>query len=294
MRHNEQEFGRSYREQGHHAGDRYSQTDNLSNYKPRYENRGNYYGMHDQQHEYRDVRSQGPNYGGSASGPGAGYGASSWRGGQDQDNRHTQGQMHQNQWERSSQSGDRDNYNYGSGSRSQSDHYRYGDPNPYMDYQRQGGYERTRGTGWRHESDVDHANPRYSRQDNSYRQTGFGRRFDHYGSDEHYNYAHGHRDGRRSIDNPENLDDRYYDRGEHSRSSSDNDYGNLYGTNYDHRNRQGRDEHYESHRMGRQSESGHDDINSPSRSPRGYGRSSGPDYSADSPITDYGPGVGAY
>ncbi|MCP2043856.1 hypothetical protein [Pontibacter sp. HSC-36F09] len=293
MRHNERNYDSDNRNRGHRSGD----SDNLSNYQSRYENRGNYYGMPDQGQTYRNVSSQGRNYGGSSSGPGGGYGASSWRSNRDQDNRHTQGQMHQNEWDSGSSysNRERDNYNYGSGSRSsQGDHYHYGDPNPYMNYKRQGGYERDRDTDWRRESDVDHANRRYERQENSYRQTGHGRRFDQYGTDERYNYAHGRQDGRRTIDNPENLDDSYYDRGEHSRSSSDNDYGQQYGSNYEHRNsnREGRNDHHEANRMARHSRSGQDD--SPSRSPRGYGYPSGPDYSANSPITNYGPGVRGY
>lgn len=268
MRHNERNHDSDHRNRDHRSGE----SHNLSNYQSRYENRGNYYGMPDQGSEYRNISSQGRNYGGSSSGPGGGYGASSWRSNRDQNDRHTQGQMHQNEW--------------GSG-RSQSDQYRYGDPNPYMNNQRQGGYERDRDTDWRREGDVDHTNRRYERQENSYRQTGFGRRFDQYGKDERYNFAHGEQDGRRSIEDPENLDDRYYDRGEHSRSSSDNDYR----SNYDHRNqnRRGRDDNYESRHF---RERGHDD--SPSRSPRGYGHPSGPDYSANSPITNYGPGVRGY
>ncbi|GGG20582.1 hypothetical protein [Pontibacter amylolyticus] len=280
MRHNERNYDSDYRNRDYRSGD----SDNLSNYQTRYENRGNYYGRPDQGHEERSVSSQGRYYGGSSSGSGGSYGDSS----RSQADRHTQGQMHQNEWGGGSSYSNRERGSYGSGrGSSQSDHYRYGDPNPYMNYQRQGGYERDRDTDWRRESDVDHANRRYERQENSYRQTGHGRRFDQYGTDERYNYAHGRQDGRRSIDNPENLDDRYYDRGEHSRSSSDNDYG----SNYDHRNqnRRGRDDNYES---GRLRDSGRD--SSPSRSPRGYGYPSGPDYSANSPITNYGPGVRGY
>lgn len=283
MRHNERNY--DSRDRDYRSGD----NENLSNYQSRYQSRGNYYGMPDQDSEYRGVSSQGRNYGGSSSGPGGGYGASSWRSSRDQDDRHSQG-MQRNERGSSYGNRERDNYNYGS-SRSQSDHYRYGDPNPYMNYQRQGGYERDRDTDWRRESDVDHANRRYARQENSYRQTGHGRRFDQYGQDERYNYAHGPQDGRRSIEDSENLDDRYYDRGEHSRSSSDNDYGRHYGSNYEHRNsnRGMRDEHHESTRMARNSSSGHDE--SPSRSPRGYGYPSGPDYSANSPISGYGQNV---
>jgi hypothetical protein len=313
MRHNEQNYGSSYQDERHNKRNSHDEDHGLSNYLTRYQSRGNYYGMPDEHSEYRDVRSQGRNYGDSSWGPGGGYGASSWRGNYDQSDRHTQGQMHQNEWggsnQDSSRSGDRDNYNYGSGSRSQSEHYRYGDPNPYMDYQRQGGYESTRGTGWRSESDVDHSNRRYSRQDNSYRQTGHGRRFDQYGQDENYNFSHGTSDGRRSIDNPESLDDRYYDRGDHSRSSADNDYGVSYGTNYDHRNRnrEGRDDNYATasyssnrayladHGQDRDEDMyDHTDDNYPSRSPKGYGQRSGPDYSASSPITNYGPSVRGY
>ncbi|WP_299701950.1 hypothetical protein [uncultured Pontibacter sp.] len=261
MRNDEQNFDRDYRNRSQRSGHR----DNLSNYQSRYEDKGNYYGMPDQGHEYRNVSSR------------------------NQDERRTQGRMHQNEW------GGNADYNRGSQSSSQDDHYRYGDPNPYMNYQRQGGYERERGTGWRSEG-VDHGNRRYERQENSYRQTGHGRRFDQYGRDEEYNYAHGRQDGRRSVDDPESLDDRYYDRGEHSRSSSENDYGRQYGSNYDHRNRdrQGRNDNYESRSYRDKSEFDRRSDESPSRSPRGYGYRSGPDYSASSPITNYGPGVRGY
>jgi hypothetical protein len=285
MRHDEQNFDRDHRNRSQRSG----QSHNLSNYQSRYEGGGNYYGMPHQEHEYRNVSGQG-NTRGNRPGQSGGYGGSSRRGSQDQDDRRTQGRMHQNEW------GGNADYNRGSQGqgRSQDDHYRYGDPNPYMNYQRQGGYERERGTGWRSEG-VDHANRRYERQENSYRHTGHGRRFDQYGQDEEYNYAHGRQDGRRSIEDSESLDDRYYDRGEHSRSSSENDYGRQYGANYEHRNinRDSRDDHHESNRMARRTGSSLDD-DSPSRSPRGYGQRSGPDYSANSPITNYGPGVRGY
>jgi hypothetical protein len=264
MRNDEQNFDRDHRNRSQRSGQRHNLSDHLS----RYEDRGNYYGMPHQEHDYRHVS------------------------GRNQDDRRTQGRMHQNEW------GGNADYNRGSQGqdRSQSDQYRYGDPNPYMNNQRQGGYERERGTGWRRESDEDHSNRRYERQENSYRHTGHGRRFDQYGRDEEYNFAHGRQDGRRSIEDSESLDDRYYDRGEHSRSSSDNDYGRQYGANYEHRNRnsESRDDHHESNRMARRSNSGHDNDDSPNRSPRGYGQRSGPDYSANSPITNYGPGVRGY
>ncbi|MHC2990618.1 hypothetical protein OB13_03120 [Pontibacter sp. HJ8] len=305
MRHNEQNYDRDYQGNRHDSRNRQDDDYGLSNYLTRYESKGNYYGMSGQDSPYSDVRSQGRNYGNATWGPTAGSGASSRRGNYDQNDRHTQGQMHQNEWGPSGQYGsDRNKSSYGSGS----DHYHYGDPNPYMDNQRNDGYERTRGTSWR-ENEVDHGNRRYSRQENSYQSSGQGRRFDQYGQDERYNYAHGRQDGRRSIENSESLDDRYIDRGEHSRGSSDNDYGNQYGTNYDHRNRnrQGRDDNYatgsySSNRaylaeQGQGRDQGmfdHTSDDYPSRSPKGYGQRSGPDYSASSPITNYGPGVRGY
>jgi hypothetical protein len=262
MRHNEQNYDRDYRNQEHRSGDRH----NLSNYLSRYEDSA---GRQDRSHNYERER-------------------------------HTQGQMHQNEWGGSSRDSDRNRYSQHQSGSSQQGQYRYGDPNPYMDYQRQGGYERTRGTGWRSE-DVDHANRRYDRQENSYRHTGHGRHIDQFGTDEHYNYSRNRQDGRRSLEDSESLDDRYVDRGEHRSSSSRSDYGQQYGSNYDHRNRdrQGRDDNYESGRYreqgsGRSREGGQFDHTSddyPSRSPKGYGHKSGPDYSASSPITNYGPGV---
>lgn len=277
MRHGDQHNDRDYRHK------RAGQQHNLSDYLSRYEDRGNYYGIPDRDREYRNVRSQGSTTG-SSQGPSVGSRGSSRSGDYSQGDRHTQGRMHQNEW------GSNADYNRGrqSQGRSQDDHYRYGDPSPYMHSQRQRNYGNS--DDWRSEG-VDHANRRYDRQENSYRQTGHGRRFDQYGRDEKYNYAHGPQDGRRSIENSESLDDRYIDRGEHSRSSSDNDYGRHYGSQFDHRNRsrQGRDDDYESRRY-------HDrnQDQSPSRSPRGYGHPSGPDYSASSPITNYGPGVRGY
>lgn len=292
MRHNEQNYDSDYQSQRHGSQGRNEDSD-LSNFQSRYAQRGNYYGMPDQGHEYHNVRNQGNTYD-NASGSGGDYGASSRRGSYDQNDRHIQGQMHQNEWGSSGQ---------GSGRSSQQDHYHYGDPNPYMNNQRNRSNEGSFGTDWRNE-DVDHANRRYSRQENSYRHTGHGRRFDQYGQDEHYNYSHGQQDGRRSIQDSESLDDRYIDRGDHSRPSSANDYGQQYGSNYDHRNRnsQGRNDNYETRSFQDRSSGrsqGSDDFDHtsgdyPSRSPKGYGQRSGPDYSASSPITNYGPGVRGY
>lgn len=231
-----------------------SQRHSDRNNSERYSDSGNYYGRHDMGNESREQRNRDYSR-----------------------DRQEQGRMHQSDWGGSDYGSRRD--------RSQGDHYHYGDPNPYMHNQRNRSYDNS--DNWRSE-DVDHANRRYDRQENSYRQTGFGRRFDEYGRDEKRNFSHDQTSGRRSIEHSENLDDRYYDRGEHSRSSSDNDYGRNYGSQYDHRNRnrQGRDDDYESRRY-----QDRDRDQSPSRSPRGYGLPSGPDYSANSPISNYGPSV---
>lgn len=276
MRHNERNYDSDYQNQGRSTGNR----ENSSDYLSRYEDSGNYYGRHDMTNESRQDRNR--DY---------------------QHERGMQGRMHQNEWGGSGWHRDHDRENYTTRNRSEQDHWRYGDPNPQIDYQGQGGYERSRGTGWRNE-DSDYGNPRYARQDNSYQSTGHGRRIDQYGRDEHYNYAHGRQEGKRSIENTENLDDRYYDRGEHPQDSTRYDYGRRYGANYDHRNRdrQGRDDDYESgrfrsrisHQNRDSSDFDHTSDDYPSRSPKGYGYRSGPDYSASSPITNYGPGVRGY
>ncbi|MBD1397124.1 hypothetical protein H9Q13_08095 [Pontibacter sp. JH31] len=258
MRYNERDHESDHRNQGRNAGNR----NNLSDYLSRYEDSGSYRGRHDMTNESRQDRNR--DY---------------------QHERHMQGSMHQNEWGGSGWHRDHDRPNYDTRNQSEEDHWRYGDPNPQSDYKQQGGYTRSRGTGW-HNEGSDYGKPRYARQDNSYQSTGHGRRIDQYGRDEHYNFAHGRQDGRRSLENPENLDDRYYDRREQS-DSSRNDYGRQYGANYDHRSRsshQGNDSHDFDHTS--------DDY--PSRSPKGYGYRSGPDYSASSPITNYGPGVRGY
>jgi len=173
------------------------QEDSFENYRDRYSSRGNYYGMNDEQAGYRNVRSTGnTNYG---AGPVAGYNASSYR-----------------------------------GTQQDQDHYRYGDPNPYMNQDRNGGYEKTRGTGWRSESDAGshrgnysgksfgkEEQDRYAGQDNSYRYSGQGRRYSDFGRDE----------GKRTYDADQNkgynigTDDSYYDRSDFNHSSADNNYG---------------------------------------------------------------------
>ncbi|MDX5422119.1 MAG: hypothetical protein LPK07_06910 [Hymenobacteraceae bacterium] len=260
----------------------------LSNYRNRYTDRGNYYGMNDQGAEYRNVRSTGDtNYGG---GPVGGYGASSYRGTDyDQDN------------------------------------YRYGDQNPYMDNDRNGGYKRTRGTGWRSESDYgdrenrgsysgygygDSDNDRYGRQDNSYRYSGQGRRYSDFGSDE----------GRRTYDSSQNrgynigTDDSYYDRSDYNYSSADNNLGGArFSDESDRGYNQGayRDDYrYEGRIQSTDRDSDSDDnyatglyASNRARVSDKYSErenrysdqdryhQSGPDYSQQSPIRDYGRGA---
>lgn len=172
----------------------------FENYRDRYSSGGNYYGMRDQNAEYRNVRSTGSNtYGG---GPVGAYDASSYRGTEDNDNQ---------------------------------DQYRYGDPNPYMGNYRNGGYERTRGTGWRDNndrySDYRHTNVNdrgerdqgreggYSRGDNSYQYSGGGRRYGDFGRDEGRTYNRDRNSGYNI-----GTDDSYYDRSDFKYDREDNNY----------------------------------------------------------------------
>lgn len=254
---------------------------NLSNYLSRYQERGNYYGMPDNDYEYRNVRaSRGADYGNNTSGPVGGYGEHSYYNGNDRNHYRSSHPYSRSKGGHNPQS---DNYNSGSsrGGSNQSNQYRYGDPNPHMDYNRNEGYERTRGTGWRSESDDSRRGASdYSRQDNSYQAGGSGRRYSDYGRDEHYNYGHG-----------EQLTDIHTDRGAHKERRSDNDYGNQQYRRSD------RDDNYATgvyssnrayladHGQGRDEDMfDYTDENYPNRSPRGYGRRSGPDWSARSAI----------
>lgn len=268
---------------------RNNNDEQFENYRDRYSSGsgGNYYGMRDEDAEYRNVRSTGSNTYGA--GPVGGYGASSWRGAQDSDQ----------------------------------DQYRYGDPNPYMGNDRNGGYERTRGTGWRdnndrysdyrHQNNSDRDQGReggYSRGDNSYQYSGAGRRFGEFGRDEGrtynrdrnsgYNMAtedsyddrsdfkydredNNYRGGGRSRDTGysrdqdrylDNEDFRYSGRIQKSGSDRDDNYATgLYSSNRDYVSDQ------------QQSDSDGDRVSS--RQNR-YGRS-GPDYRVSSSASDYSP-----
>ncbi|MEJ8801652.1 hypothetical protein [Pontibacter sp. H249] len=163
----------------------------FENYRDRYSGRGNYYGMPDKGHEYRNVRGTG-NTSFGAGGPVGGYGASSYR------------EVTENQ--------------------SGSDHYHYGDPNPYMDNNRNRNYGAGNEFGWRSERDSRHSrgdnfgSDRYSRQDNSYRYSGSGRRYDEFARDEN-------RTDDRYRSYNAGTADHYVDRGPIRERREDNDYG---------------------------------------------------------------------
>ncbi|WP_114784325.1 hypothetical protein [Botryobacter ruber] len=264
----------------------FESSDKVANYQSRYQNRGNYYGMPDRDAEYQNVRmTEGSSFGRNTSGPVGGYGATSYRGSlQDRDS-----SRRQDDWSsrsRSSWDTDQDRNRQQAGSRS--DHYHYGDPNPYMDYSRQGGYEKTRGTGWRSESDTyegtSYSPSRYSHQDNSYTSGGEGRRYGSYGRDEEDNYGHDMRN---------RLDHREVSRGEHNRSRWENDYnperhygstGRGWDSNRD-REWHNVSDKYSQHRDRDMFD--HTNSNYPGSSRYAPRRSSGPDWSANSAASDY-------
>ncbi len=294
-------------------------NEDLSEFKNRYSRRGNYYGMSDQNYEYRNVKSQGNTYDNSSGGPVGGYGAGSYPRDNSNDNSRS---YDYNRTNRSGNGGDRhksdESYN------SQGEHYRYGDPNPYMGNDRNGGYERSRGTGWDSgdrrsnggSSDMNYSrssfesqdgrnrggisrtgsnpnsNDTYARQDNSYRSGGSGRRVSDFSMDESNNKG-------RSTDN------RHIDRGDWDHKRSDNNYGrdfnNYNASDYELRknevgSRRDRDNYAQgnnradkgSNRQNKDEDLfDNSDNNYPNRSTHGDRHKSGPDWSARSPISDY-------
>lgn len=297
-------------------------SDNLSEYKSRYSRRGNYYGMSDKNYEYRNVKSQGDTTSNSSNGPVGGYGAHSYPGtSNNSSNSYDYNSKNRSGNNSSNRHRSDESYN------SRGEHYRYGDPNPYMGNDRNGGYERSRGTGWDSgdrrtnggSSDMNYSrssfesrdnrdgggisrtgsnrdsNDTYSRQDNSYRTGGAGRRVSDFSMDESNNYG-------RSTDN------RHVDRGDWDHKRSDNNYGrdfnNYSSSDYERRKnevggRSDKDNYgsgmYSSNRAYK-AEHGKDrdedlfdntDNNYPNRSTHGDKHKSGPDWSARSPISDY-------
>lgn len=256
-------------------------NEKFENYRDRYSGRGNYYGMRDEDAEYRNVRSTGSTN--SGSGPVGGYGASSHRG--------------------------------ATGNRNNQGDYHYGDPNPYMSNDRNGGYDRTRGTGWRDNNDryshygSDRTNDRerYSRQDNSYQygDQGQGRRYSDFGRDEGRTYNRNTNRGYNA-----GTEDSYYDRSDFKHDRSDNDYrgGRNYNEWQEDNNKRDdfrysgriqnsgsdRDDNYAtglyaSNRAYNSDNPSNSDGDRSSSRQRRSGKS-GPDYSSRSSISDYGTG----
>lgn len=240
----------------------------FENYRDRYSNQhGNYYGMSNENAAYRNVQSSktDPNYGYQSGGPVGGYGASSHRG---------------------INNGEND--------------YHYGDPNPHMGNRRNdqsSGYERTRGTGWgaednygtygtsrgtNYSSGAD--NDRYNRQDNSYRYSGQGRRYEDFNRDE----DQGNKMYRGRSDRGYNMlgIDAYNDRGEHRERRSDNDYRGGDRDQYYNRDYDNDDTRYRGEI--RNSDRSRNDYSQRSSRYRRSGETSGPDYRADSGISSYG------
>ncbi|GHA77929.1 hypothetical protein [Pontibacter akesuensis] len=269
---------------GSRDNDRRQDSDrSFENYRDRYDNqRGNYYGLKDENYEYRNVRSTGSNAYGS--GPVGGYGASSYRGATNSNN--------------------------------QDDDYHYGDRNPYMNNRRNtndnsgsiwdshdrygttGGNQTTNYSAGRSNSD-------YSRQDNSYQYGGQGRRYEDFNRDENKKMT------KESGYNMLGID-AYKDRGEHRRSASDNNYrrssdsNRFYEGHYNNDERTNRgttrnsgssDDNYAtglyaSNRAYNSDQRNNDsddyDFSERSSRYRKPGERSGPNYGASSGASDYG------
>ncbi|MFD2514958.1 hypothetical protein ACFSRY_13860 [Pontibacter locisalis] len=291
MERNEHNYDREFRNKLHHRDEDYgrdydrsynrsrsNENEPFENYRDRYSSQGNYYGMRDDDYEYRNVKSTNTrpsDYSSSNAGPM-----------QDSQNR-----------------------DYRSGS---SSNYHYGDPNPYMGNSRNEGYESTRGTGWRSENDSGRGrgnysgygfgdSDRYSRQDNSYRYGGEGRRYSDFGRDEERTY-----DRNRSYN--AGTEDSYYDRGDFKRKRHENDFGRdrdysnrYYDGSYDDSDfrykgeiksvDRDRDDNYATglYASNRSYVSDHNDSDGERTSSRqNRHHRSGPDYSANSRISSYG------
>ncbi|NDK55252.1 hypothetical protein [Pontibacter fetidus] len=219
----------------------------------RYSQRGNYYGIADTDHGHGNVRiQQRDDFYEFSRGPVGGYGAANY------------------------------NDNYRNTHRNRDDHYRYGDDNHFKESHGYTGNQDYRSEEYRNRISQDQnysrgsnygdaGNSRYARQENSYQNPGYGRRYSEYGQDERRNYNH-------------DLTDIHHDRGEHSRSASDNNYGR----NYRPANQFDFDDNKEDYRYsGRIKSSG--STNDQYRENVNRNRHpSGPDYSRHSPISNYG------
>ncbi|MHA6248774.1 hypothetical protein ACXYMU_12605 [Pontibacter sp. CAU 1760] len=266
MERDNRDYNDNIRNQQNRSGNRFRDhnEESFENYRDRYSDRGNYYGMRNEDAAYRNVES-------------SGFGS-------DRSSERNRGRSNQE--------------------------YHYGDPNPYMDNERNGGYERTRGTGWRDNndrynhydsnrvSDRDHrGNDRYSRQDNSYEygDHGSGKRYRDFGRDEGRTYNPDRNRGYNMA-----TEDSYYDRSDFDRSPEDNNYrGSRGDREYDNwrDSSRDRDDYRYSGRVqrtgsgqsyGSDRPSNSDGDRTSSRQKRsGF---SGPDYSSHSSISSYGSG----
>ncbi|MBC5772545.1 hypothetical protein H8S95_00585 [Pontibacter sp. KCTC 32443] len=240
----------------------YSNENNPSQFSQRYTQRGNYYGMPDNQREYGNVRiQQRHDFNDFSEGPVGGYGAGNY------------------------------NENYERVHRNRDDHYRYGDDphfkqshgytgqsdyrsNDYrsQDYKNRDRDNQNYSRGQQYSSNYDVAgNRRYARQENSYENPGHGRRYSEYGRDERRNYGH-------------ELTDIHHDRGEFDHSRHDNNYGR----NYRPSNQFDFDENKEDYRYSGRIESTGSNRNENRENMSRGPRPSGPDYSKWSPLGSYG------
>ncbi|MCJ8167348.1 hypothetical protein MKJ04_21080 [Pontibacter sp. E15-1] len=256
MERDNQNYNRSHRDDDHRSNDRNrgQRDEQFENYRDRYSNqRGNYYGMNNDDAAYRNVNSYNSNS------------EQKWSGRDDQR-------------DFGNRQGSRD-------SRNSAQEYHYGDPNPYMQNDRNGGYDRTRGTGWRDNNDRNsHYDSHrisdrdtYERQDNSYHYggEGQGRRYNDFGRDEGRSYNRDRNSG-------------YNRETENSRNRSDNDFrGDSRNPNRNYNQWQDRHNDKEDFRYGGRIQSRNESRDNSRQQRSGQ---SGPDYSAKSSIGNYGRG----
>ena len=242
-----------------HYDRNYPQNQNMPESSERYGQRGNYYGMPDpgaaddyvRMHE-TDYRSH------HTSGPVGGYGADNYH---EDYNRNYNKDYNRNY-----------NQDYNRDYRSSQQHRTPQDWRSTEYRNRMSSSNREPDYDPSYSSNYDVAGNRmYARQENSYENTGHGRRYSDYGRDERRNYGH-------------ELTDIHHDRGSWDHSSSDNDYGR----NYKPANRFDFDDDHEDYRYrGSIENTGSRDSYNREKYNRGR-RPSGPDYSKSSPITGYG------
>ncbi|OKL39732.1 hypothetical protein [Pontibacter flavimaris] len=233
------------------SDNRYNRNEGFDNYRDRYSNRhGNYYGMHDEHAEYRNVRSSNP-------GANSGYRGETDRRGSDYHYGDPNPYMGNR---RNEQNGGYERHR-GTG---------WGAEDNY------GTYGAARGTNYSAGSGSD----RYRRQDNSYQYGGQGRRYEDFNRDEKmYRGRSDHGYNMLGID-------AYYDRGEQPERRSDNDFRGSQQRNYYDSDFDNSDLHYSGEI--RNTDPGRIDYSQRSSRYRRPGETSGPDYRTDSGASSYG------